>query len=126
MSPFTVFCPHSTRLEQLFPDKRVEQCCFTDSGRSQQAICFPKFKNASDSIESRAGFVAERTGFMAGINGFDLLQRIKEEPGLEMVKVIMLSGTDLRIESRISGADEFIIKPFMPDELIQKIEKLME
>ena len=67
-----------------------------------------------------------RSGKGVEINGFDLLQRIKEEPGLEMVKVIMLSGTDLRIESRISGADEFIIKPFMPDELIQKIEKLME
>lgn len=67
-----------------------------------------------------------RSGKGVEINGFDLLQRIKEEPGLEMVKVIMLSGTDLRIESRIAGADEFIIKPFMPDELIQKIEKLME
>lgn len=67
-----------------------------------------------------------RKGKGVEINGFDLLRKIKEEPSLRDIKVIMLSGTDLRVESRIAGADEFIIKPFMPDELTRKIEILME
>jgi len=67
-----------------------------------------------------------RKGKGVEISGFDLLRQLKEEPTLKDIKVIMLSGTDLRVESRMAGADEFIIKPFMPDELTRKIEILME
>lgn len=67
-----------------------------------------------------------RFGSCGEINGFDLLKKYKMEPCLQKTKVIMISGMDLREKSKKAGADDFIIKPFMPDELIKKIKKLTE
>jgi len=66
---------------------------------------------------------------MAGMketSGLELLGMIRSDPDLQDKKVLMVSGMDLRIESKEAGADDFIVKPFMIDELISKIKKIME
>lgn len=55
------------------------------------------------------------------INGLDLLRQIRSNPLLASIKIIMTSGMDLRIESIEAGADFFLMKPYMPDELVQLI-----
>jgi DNA-binding response OmpR family regulator len=67
-----------------------------------------------------------RLGGGKEISGFDLLEKIRTDAVLKRTKVIMSSGMDLRFESKESRADDFILKPFMPEELIGKIKKLVE
>jgi DNA-binding response OmpR family regulator len=67
-----------------------------------------------------------RVGGGVDVNGFELLRQIRRDEFLKDSKVIMYSGMDLRLESKQSGADDFIMKPFMPDELIRKINNLVE
>jgi DNA-binding response OmpR family regulator len=54
-------------------------------------------------------------------SGFDLVRAIRQEPEIKGTCILMTSGLNLEKESRQVGADGFIQKPFMPDELIKLI-----
>ena len=56
-------------------------------------------------------------------NGIDLLHQIRQEKELAGLRIIMSSGMDVREECRDAGADDFILKPFMPDDLIKRIRE---
>ncbi len=60
------------------------------------------------------------------INGFDLLDRIRQNDQTNKMRVIMSSGMDFRTECLNRGADEFILKPYMPDDLMSLIHRTME
>ena len=53
--------------------------------------------------------------FIAGANGMDLLREIRRHPELRRLPVIMSSGMDMEAESRSSGANAFILKPYPPE-----------
>lgn len=57
-------------------------------------------------------------------NGLEVIKKLKEMDELKKIKVIMTSGLDLGDNCRKAGADEFILKPYMPDELLKKIKNL--
>lgn len=59
------------------------------------------------------------------LDGFDLLRRLKEEPRLQGMRILMASGLDLTYKCQQEGADGFILKPFMPEELIGKIQRTL-
>ena len=66
--------------------------------------------------------------YMAGLDGFKVCRMLKEEPDTASVPVIMLTAGAQKqevSEGYASGADDYIIKPFEPEELIQRIEKLL-
>jgi len=54
-------------------------------------------------------------------NGLDLLRGIRKEPSIMGTRIIMFSGLNLQEECIQAGADGFIQKPFIPDELIKLI-----
>jgi DNA-binding response OmpR family regulator len=54
-------------------------------------------------------------------NGLILLKNIRQTPGLSHLKVILTSGMDLHEQSHQAGADGFLLKPFMPEELVRTI-----
>lgn len=59
---------------------------------------------------------------LPGINGLSLLKLLRDSSDLKAIKVIVSSGSDRKEESLAAGADSFIMKPFMPDELINIIK----
>ena len=59
-------------------------------------------------------------------NGIDLLVRVRQDPELGFLRILMSSGLDMSAESKIAGADDFILKPYMPDELIQRIRRVLQ
>ena len=56
------------------------------------------------------------------VNGFDLLKQIRQDPTIKDTRVLMSSGIDFRYKSEDEGADGFIHKPYMPDDLIKKLK----
>jgi DNA-binding response OmpR family regulator len=58
-------------------------------------------------------------------NGLDLLRKIRSEPDLVDTRVVMSSGMDYSTRCLQEGADGFILKPYMPDDLIQMIRKAL-
>jgi DNA-binding response OmpR family regulator len=67
-----------------------------------------------------------RVGAGKEINGFELLSQIRSDDAIKDKKVIISSGIDFRIKSKEVGSDGFILKPFMPDELIDMIKSLVD
>jgi twitching motility two-component system response regulator PilH len=55
-------------------------------------------------------------------NGLDFMREIRADPKLQNVFVIMQSGMNLEAECKTAGANIFLLKPYMPDTLIEVIK----
>lgn len=55
-------------------------------------------------------------------NGIDFLRRIRSDKLLAKTSVIMSSGMPLEFECLAAGANFFLLKPYMPDVLIDAIK----
>ena len=63
--------------------------------------------------------------YIAGANGMELLREIRRHPELRLLPVIMSSGMDMETESRSSGANAFILKPYPPEQLSSTLKKVI-
>ncbi|MBT3359730.1 MAG: response regulator [Rhodospirillales bacterium] len=67
-------------------------------------------------------------GMMPGIDGFEVLQAIKEDPEIKDIPVVILSARQQEkdILGGLSlGAADYVVKPFMPDELYLRVARLL-
>jgi diguanylate cyclase (GGDEF)-like protein len=65
---------------------------------------------------------------MAPMSGIELLNRVRAEPALRGLRFLMLTAnarSASRIEARNAGVDGFLVKPFRPDALAQKIREIL-
>jgi CheY-like chemotaxis protein len=60
------------------------------------------------------------------VSGVDLLKLLRQDPELKDTHVILSSGLDVRSQCQEAGADNFILKPYMPDDLIKIIRQAFE
>jgi len=58
------------------------------------------------------------------LDGLELIQQIKLDKTLQGIPVIMTSGTDYKDLCIKFGAHDFILKPYMPDDLISMLKKI--
>jgi two-component system phosphate regulon response regulator PhoB len=56
---------------------------------------------------------------LANQSGLDVLDAIRRSEGEDKLRVVMISGLNVRDECLRHGADDFLLKPFMPDDLIR-------
>lgn len=65
---------------------------------------------------------------MPRLSGFEVCRRLREEPGLERTKIVMLTAaaqeTD-RQRGKAAGADEYLTKPFSPLKLLSLVQALL-
>jgi DNA-binding response OmpR family regulator len=59
------------------------------------------------------------------INGLDLLSAIRQDEKTSRIGVVMSSGMDVSKRCLELGANAFILKPFMPEDLIQQIRQVL-
>ena len=59
-------------------------------------------------------------------SGLDLVREIRREPEIKDTRILMSSGLNLKHECIQAGADGFILKPFMPDDLIKLIHRTIQ
>lgn len=57
-------------------------------------------------------------------SGVDILMEIRADETLKNLHVLMTSGMDLKDTCINAGADGFLLKPYMPDELIQLLHEI--
>jgi len=59
-------------------------------------------------------------------NGLDILKSIRSTQDLEKTKVVMSSGANVREECMSQGAFGFLMKPYMPDDLITLLKRAIK
>jgi DNA-binding response OmpR family regulator len=55
-------------------------------------------------------------------SGMDIVQAIRKNPALANVRIVMTSGLNVKEECLKHGADHFLMKPFMPDDLLSLLK----
>lgn len=66
---------------------------------------------------------------MPEINGYDVCRTIKNDPVLKSIYVIMLTAKGQVAEQERGkevGADEYIVKPFSPMEILARVKHLLQ
>jgi DNA-binding response OmpR family regulator len=56
-------------------------------------------------------------------NGLEVLDKIRRSLVGSRVYVIMISGLNVRDECMLHGADDFLLKPFMPEDLTSRLRR---
>jgi DNA-binding response OmpR family regulator len=65
---------------------------------------------------------------MPRLDGFEVLSRMKSNAGVAHIPVIMLTarkGEKDIVSALERGADDYLVKPFIPEELLARLSKLL-
>ncbi|MCG6186915.1 MULTISPECIES: response regulator transcription factor [Maribellus] len=66
---------------------------------------------------------------MPNLDGFELISRVKESGFFRDIPIVVLSSKDSstdRIKCLKMGAEDYLVKPFNPEELQIRIERILE
>ena len=58
-------------------------------------------------------------------SGLDILDRIRETEDTRKVRVLMSSGANVREDCLNRGADGFLMKPYMPEDLFNQLKLVL-
>lgn len=65
---------------------------------------------------------------LPGISGYEVCRQLRERFG-EKLPIVFVSGERAESEDRVAGlmigADDYLVKPFSPDELVARIQRLL-
>lgn len=59
-------------------------------------------------------------------NGLDILKNIRSTPDIKGTRVVMSSGANVKEECMSEGAFGFLMKPYMPDDLISLLKQAIK
>ncbi len=59
------------------------------------------------------------------VNGLSILKIVRQSSDMNTLKVVITSGEDYSFECKKFGANGFLMKPYMPDDLTQMISRLL-
>ena len=67
-------------------------------------------------------------GMMPGVDGFEVLRRLRADANTSAIPVVMLTArkqeSDI-VSALALGARDYLVKPFMPEELVMRIRNLL-
>ncbi len=93
------------------------------------------FLDASDGTEALTVMKAHRVDLlltdinMPNMNGLELITRIKQDPALSSIPVVVVSteGSEKKMAQAMSlGAVGYVKKPFVPEEIKQTLNTILE
>ncbi len=65
---------------------------------------------------------------LPGMDGLELCRRLKQDPALRHIPVIMLTARDAEVDRVVGlelGAEDYVVKPFSPRELVLRIKLVL-
>jgi DNA-binding response OmpR family regulator len=86
-------------------------------------------KEALDAVAEHSPDLLLCDVMMPNLNGLEVVARLRKDPANAELPIVMLSAKaqemDVQHGKRV-GADEYVTKPFDPDDLIAVVQRLLE
>jgi DNA-binding response OmpR family regulator len=123
-----VTSPQGTRVLVADDDPDIRELVefkLSQAGYAVQAV--PDGLAAWEAFEAEAPAIVVLDVMMPGLSGFDVLRKIRESDH-PRVPVLMLSAKsrDSDVDTGFaSGADDYVIKPFSPRELLHRVNTML-
>lgn len=89
-----------------------------------QVIVLDNDDDVLDAVRTHRPDVLLLDVHLFGKNGLDILSNVRETPDIANVRIIMSSGANVKEECHTRGANGFLMKPYMPDDLFQLLKKV--
>jgi DNA-binding response OmpR family regulator len=108
--------------ESVIIQKTLEKVLYD---RDFQITFFSEGESAYKSIMQEVPDIVIADTDLSEIDGYKLCEKIKSEPSLRSVRVILLAPVAEGINERLAletGADDCLVKPFEPDDLYNSLE----
>lgn len=105
----------------------VELVTFTLEGHGHTVVTAEDGADAFEIAVREQPDVMVLDGMMPGADGLDVLRRLRQVAGLDL-PVIMLSARKQErdvVGGLAEGASDYLVKPFMPEELAMRIQKAL-
>jgi len=90
-----------------------------------EVVKLTRFGSVLEDIKAEMPDVVLMDIHLNDFDGLSFCAGIRGDAQIAEMKVIMSSGMEMRHESTQAGADDFLLKPYMPDELISKIKTIL-
>ncbi len=118
----------SARILIVDDDARVREM-LTDmvEGLGHEAIAVADGFAALAAINARPPDLVLSDVSMPGLNGFELCRRLKADPRMRLIPVVLITGIgdEFKLQGIDAGADDFLSKPFSPGDLRVRIRALL-
>jgi CheY-like chemotaxis protein len=62
---------------------------------------------------------------LGSADGLALLREIRADADIKDVPVIIASGEDVAYQCKLAGANDFMLKPYSPDQLSEALKKVI-
>lgn len=88
-------------------------------------------KDGGEALKCLAGKLPDALvldAMMPVIDGYELLRRVREDPRTATLPVLMLTARKQEKDVLAAlelGANDYLVKPFIPQELVVRLERLM-
>src|ERR1700744_1323016 len=120
--------PPSGKLSLLLIDDDAELCgmmqeFFAENGHRITAV-YNGRDGLTHAMEGRYDLVILDV-MLPQINGFTLLHQIRRQSAVPVIMLTARTHRSDRIEGLDKGADDYLVKPFDPDELLSRIRAVL-
>jgi CheY-like chemotaxis protein len=88
-----------------------------------EVVALASDANVPDSVVSEKPDVLFMDVHIGQQNGMDIIESLRKNPETSDLRVVMTSGLNVKDECLRRGANHFLMKPFMPDDLISVLKK---
>ena len=91
-----------------------------------QVVVVPAYEDVINSLREVKPDVVVMDVRLHGEETIDLVPQIRQDAQLAAMPLVMTSGMDRRRECIDAGADHFVLKPFLPDDLVRMVGELLK
>jgi DNA-binding response OmpR family regulator len=106
----------------------LELVRFNLSREGHEVLCAETGEKALEILKSKPVDLMVLDLMLPGIDGFSVAKRVKNDPRLQHVPIVMLTakGSETDVVTGLQlGAEDYITKPFSPRVLIARIHKIL-
>lgn len=91
-----------------------------------EALATPRPEVIVDTVRQVRPSLVVMDLHLGHVETIDVLKTLKADPALKSVPVIIVSGLDAEDKCMQAGADAFMLKPYSPNALLDKIKGLVK